>query len=221
MIGEDKAVSRPWEIPRLHLVTDDEVLRGEDFLAIARAVLEEGGPDLALHLRGPGTESRRLHSLACQLREPAKRSGSMLLVNDRLDVVLTLDLWGGHLGQRSLPPGVARRLLGPHRILGLSVHGAEEAAEGKAGAVDFLVVGTIYASDSHPERVGSGPGRIREVLKALDIPVLAIGGITPGRVAEVMAVGAHGVAVLSGVWASKDPAVAVGEYLEALGETNR
>jgi thiamine-phosphate diphosphorylase len=212
------ATRRGREIPRLHLVTGDAILRGEDFLAKARAVLEGTGPELAFHLRGPGMEGRDLYRLADELREPAGRSDSMLLVNDRLDVVLALGLQGGHLGQRSLPPRVARRLLGPDRVLGLSVHSADEALEGKGGVVDFLVVGTIYPSDSHPGGVPSGPDRIREVLRALPLPALAIGGITPGRVGGVLAAGAHGVAVRGGVWDLPDPVAAVQEYLAALRE---
>lgn len=205
-------------IPRLHLVTDDGVLRDHGFLSRARAILEEGGRGLALHLRGPTAEGREIYRIADDLREPAALSRSMLLVNDRLDVVLALGLQGGHLGQRSLAPEMARALLGPDRILGLSVHGASEALEGREGVVDFLVAGTVYPSSSHPGGGAPGPRRIREVREVSPLPVLAIGGITPGRVAEVVAAGAHGVAVLSGVWAREDPAAAVRDYLDALRE---
>ena len=205
-------------IPRLHLVTDDGVLRDPGFVQKALAVLEEGGGDVALHLRGPRAQGRDLHDLAAHLREPVALSRSMLLVNDRLDVVMALGLHGAHLGQRSLAPEVARNLLGPGRVLGLSVHSGSEALEGKEGVVDFLLAGTVYPSSSHPGGEAPGPARIREILEVSPLPVLAIGGITPGRVPEVMAAGAHGVAVLSGVWAREDPAAAVREFLDALRE---
>jgi thiazole tautomerase (transcriptional regulator TenI) len=200
------------------LVTDDEVLRDPGFERKARAVLEEGGEDLALQLRGPRAQGRELFVLARSLREPAALSRGMLLVNDRLDVVMALGLHGAHLGQRSLAPEVARNLLGPGQVLGLSVHSGPEALEGKEGVVDFLLAGTVYPSSSHPGGEAPGPRRVREILEVSRLPVLAIGGITPGRVPEVMAAGAYGVAVLSGVWAREDPAAAVREYLDALRE---
>jgi thiazole tautomerase (transcriptional regulator TenI) len=218
MTGGADAGLRGSGIPRLHLVTDDGVLRDPRFVQKARAVLDEGGEDLALHLRGPRSQGRDIHDLAAHLREPAALSRSMLLVNDRLDVVLALGLRGGHLGQRSLAPEVARKLVGPERVLGLSVHSGSEALEGKEGVVDFLLAGTVYPSTSHPGGEAPGPERIREILGVSSLPVLAIGGVTPGRVPEVMAAGAHGVAVLSGVWAREDPAAAVRDYLDALRE---
>jgi thiamine-phosphate diphosphorylase len=217
MMGEGR-VHRGSGIPRLHLVTDDGVLRDPGFAQRARAVLEEGGKDLALHLRGPRIQGRDLHDLAARLREPAALSRSMLLVNDRVDVVMALGLHGAHLGQRSLAPVVARKLLGPERVLGLSVHSGSEALEGKDGVVDFLLAGTVYPSPSHPGGEAPGPERIREIREVSPLPVLAIGGITPGRVPEVMAAGAHGVAVLRGVWGRENPVAAVRDFLDALRE---
>ncbi len=206
-------------IPRLHLITDDEVLAREGFPAAARAALEAGGPAIALHLRGPGATGRSLHSLASELLGPAARSGSAILVNDRLDIALTLPLAGAHLGQRSLPPADARRLLGQERVLGLSVHDGGEARLPGVGEMDFLVVGSIFSTSSHPRRRPGGLERIREVSAVVPgMPLVAIGGVTPARVGEIRAAGAHGVAVLSGIWASREPASAVLDYLDALGE---
>lgn len=206
-------------IPRLHLITGDEILRRGDFLDRAIEVLERGGSAVAFHVRGPGTSGRVIHDVAHTLAGPASRWGSALLVNDRLDVALTLRHAGTHLGQRSLPPSVARRLLGPERTLGLSVHDAAEAGLAGRGDVDFLVVGTVFATSSHPAREPGGLERIREVAGAAPgVPLVAIGGVTPQRVAGILAAGAHGVAVLSGIWASEEPSSAVRDYLDALRE---
>jgi len=213
-------------IPTLHIVTDDEILRREDFIFRAARVLEAGGEDVALHLRGPRTTGRILYSLARALQGIAQASGSTFLAHDRVDLDLDLALSGAHLGQRSLPPEVARDVLGPHRLLGLSVHGAEEAGEGLNGAVDFLLAGTIFPSASHPGGVpGGGPGgapggvaRIREIQGVTHLPLLAIGGITPKKVGEVLAAGAHGVAVRGGIWDAGDPTAATRVYLYELGK---
>jgi len=204
-------------IPRLHLVTDDGILAQEGFLSRAGSALEAGGGEVALHLRGPRTSGRGLYTLARALREPAEAAGSLLLVNDRLDVALTLDLPGAHLGQRSLSPRDARALLGPHRLLGLSAHSRQEARLGEDGLVDFLLVGTIFPTPSHRESIPGGVDRIAEVGAVTHRPLLAIGGVTPERVPEVMAAGAHGVAVRGGVWETMDPAASVRVYLGAMG----
>ncbi len=127
-------------IPRLHVVTDDEILARPDFETHAREVCEnleirespEGGVmggSLAFHIRGPRTTGQRLTRLARTLCGPAAASGITLLLNDRLDIALAVGAAGVHLGTRSMPPPEARRLLGAGRLLGVSVHSASEAVE--------------------------------------------------------------------------------------------
>ncbi len=202
-------------IPRLHLVTDDAVLARPDFLSRAGEVLEAGGDQVALHLRGPRMGGRDLYSLGMALGPGALRSGGLLLVNDRVDVALALGLRGVHLGQRSLTPAVARGLLGPEAVVGLSVHDLGEARVPGTEGASFLVVGSIYATTSHPERVPAGLGRIREIGAMTSLPLLAIGGVTPARVGELTRAGAHGIAVRGGVWDAEDPAGAVRVYLRS------
>ncbi len=203
-------------IPRLHLVTDDGILARGDFISRAEELLALGRGAIALHLRGPGTPGRALYELGAVLAARAAQSGSLLLVNDRLDVALALGIAGLHLGQRSVPVRVARALMGPEAILGLSVHGAREAGGEASQGVDFLLAGTIFATAAHPEREPGGLERIREVRGVSRLPVLAIGGVTPARVGEVMGAGAHGVAVRGGVWEAGDPGRALGVYLKEL-----
>ena len=180
--------------------------------------MEAGGEDLVFHLRGPRTGGRALYSLARGLKGPSEATGCTMLVNDRVDLALALDLSGAHLGQRSLPPRVGREILGPRRILGLSVHGAKEALEGPTGVVDFLLVGSVFPSRSHPAGLPGGVGLIQEVRKTGSAPPVAIGGITPERVEQVRQAGAHGVAVLGGIWDAGDPKAAVEVYLEELAK---
>lgn len=202
-------------LPPLHVVTDDAVLASPDFVARARGVLAAGGRRLALHLRGPATEGARLYAVAVELRAAARAAGALLLANDRVDVTLVADLDGIHLGRRSLPPSVVRPLLPPNRWLGVSVHDAPDARAASADA-DYLVVGTVFATASHPGRAGSGPAGVAQVRAAVGLPLLAIGGITVERVPEVVLAGAQGVAVMRGIWSAADPAAAVADYLGAL-----
>ncbi len=203
-------------IPSLHIVTDDEILRRPEFARRGLEVLETGGEEIALHLRGPRTPGRVLFSLGRELAAASRTFGALLLANDRVDLALALDLPGAHLGQRSIPPAAARKLLGPDRILGLSVHGLGEAREGGSRDVDFFLVGTIFPSRSHPSEPTGGVGRISEIRTGIGIPLMAIGGISPGRVEPVMNAGGSGVAVKGGIWDARDPVAAVEEYLSEL-----
>ncbi len=204
-------------IPRLHVVTDDEVLAGPDFHTRAESVLQAGGDRLALHLRGPGASGRRIHDAARALSPVAADTGGLLLVNDRVDVALALGL-GVHLGRRSLPVSDARNLAGTNVRVGAAVGSAEAAAAAAGAGADFVILGTIFPSSSHPGRPGAGPGLVGRASAEASVPVMAIGGITVERVRTVMAEGAYGVAVLSGVWAGPNPGARVQSYLGALHE---
>jgi thiamine-phosphate pyrophosphorylase len=179
------------------------------------SVLEAGQGALALHVRGPGLGGRVVYDRTRAVLGSASH-GAMVLVNDRVDVALTLAVDGVQLREGSLAVADARRLLGAERWIGASVHGAERARTAEDEGADFVVVGTLFATPTHPGRVGQGPGLLAEALASCELPLVAIGGITPQRAAEVRGAGAYGVAVLGGVWRSADPAAAVREYLQAI-----
>lgn len=199
-------------IPPLHVVTDDEVVARVDFAELARRVMAAGGSAVAFHLRAPRVSGRRTHDLAAVMRSIATETGARLIVNDRADVAAAVDADGVQVGARGLAPADARRVIGPHRLLGVSVHAAEEARAAVEGGADYVVAGTIWQTPSHPGRPGAGVGLIREIA-ALGIPVIAIGGVTAARTAEARDAGAAGLAVIRGVWDVADPAAAVNEYL--------
>ena len=201
----------------LHLVTDDAVLRRPDFVALATETMQAGGPALVFHVRGPATTGARLLELTKELVQMAEAAGVALVVNDRLDVAMALGIGWVHLGQRSLPPLEARRLLGPEAaVVGVSVHGPEEAAVAEEGRADYLMVGTMFATPTHSDAVPTGPGLLGMVSRVAAVPLVAIGGITPERVGAVVEGGASAVAVVSGVWESARPERAVEIYLGAL-----
>ena len=188
-------------IPRLHVVTDDRVLARTDFRAAAIEVLEAGGARVVLHVRGPHTSGRALYRAAAELIPPARRSGARLVVNDRVDVALALGINRVHLGGRSMPAAVARRLLGPDARVGRSVHSAAEAG-GDRGRIDYLFAGAVFATPSHAGIAPGGIDVVRAVAAASRAPVVGIGGITAARTARVLSAGARGVAVIRAVLAS-------------------
>lgn len=197
-------------VPVLHAVTDDAVLARPAVADTARAVFAAGGAALALHLRGPRTDGGRLFRLADSLRSAAREHGSMLVVNDRVDVALAVEADGVQLGGRSLAAADARRLVGPAMRIGVSVHGAGEVPD---PAPDWLLVGTLWPTPSHPGRAGAGPGLLGRMPRGA--PLVAIGGITVGRTPEAREAGACGIAVLGGIWDAAAPAEAVREFLDA------
>ena len=204
-------------VPRLHVITDDAVLALDGFVETAGAVLEAGSGGVALHVRGPRTTGRVLFETASRLRDTARRSGALLLVNDRVDVALAAGADGAHLGERSLPVDSARTLLGADRSVSASVHGPDALAAVAAAGANFALAGTVFPSASHPERPGIGADGLSGILAvAPGIPVLGIGGIVVDGVGAVLAAGAYGVAVLSGIWGRRDPVAAVLDYLAAL-----
>jgi thiamine-phosphate diphosphorylase len=208
------------DVARLHVVTDDEVLTRADFLDVAEAVLDSGGEALALHVRGPATDGRTLHEFVHAL-VVLRRSQARVFVNDRVDVALAAGADGAHLGGRSLSVREARALVGPAISIGISVHDSAGVAAARRDGAEYAFVGTLFATPTHAGRAGQGGALVSEVAKGADgLPVVGIGGITPGRVSDVIRAGGHGVAVIRGVWNAGDPARAVGEYLSALERAN-
>jgi thiamine-phosphate pyrophosphorylase len=199
-------------LPRLHLVTDTGIVARSDFLAAAERALGAGGVDVALHLRAPGASGRGLREIGGRVAALCGETGSLLIVNDRVDVALAIGAGGVQLGRGSFDVPDARRVVGPGPLIGVSVHPGEPVDE----AADFALAGTLFATASHPGHAGSGTAWLRTIV-GRGLPVIGIGGITPERAQEVLAAGAHGVAVMRAVWSAPDPGAAVTEILNALG----
>ena len=190
-------------LPRLHAVTGHEVLGLEDFPARAAAIAA-AGPAVALHARDRSSTGTQLTAVTQRLQALARPPGAAVFVNDRADLALALDTQGVQLGHDDLTPADVRRAFGARwqGWIGASVHSLEAAAA--AVDADFLIVGNIYPTASHPGRPGSGLTLLRDIV-TLGRPVVAIGGITTERVAEVCAAGAWGVATIRALWHAPDP----------------
>ena len=206
--------------PRLHVLVPDPVLQDADYRARLGPVAEAGGVATALQLRARRTSARRLHEVAEWLMGRAGRRGGegpALVVNDRVDVALAVGADGVHLREDSMPPRDARALVGASVLLGRSVH-APEAARAFDRQVDYLILGAVFATRSHPGRAPLDPRAVTKAVESSRAPVVAVGGIDPARATSLARTGVHGVAVMSGVWQARDPARAVHRYLEALIE---
>lgn len=161
-----------------------------------------GGVD-AVHLRDREAAARAVFARGREL-QAALDGQAWLVVNDRLDVALALGADGAQLGGGSLAVDDARRVA-PRLPLGVSVHSAPEAQAAERAGADWVVLGTIYPSRSHPGQPGAGPGLIGAAREMTRCPLIAIGGITPENADPVLAVGADGVAVITAITAAPSP----------------
>lgn len=165
----------------------------------------------------PLDDSQRL-AQADALRRLCARHGALFVVNDRIDIALAVDADGVHLGQGDLPVAVARRLIGPERLLGRSTHQLGQLRQAVAAGCDYVGVGPVNATPTKPGREPVGLAYVREAAAACPIPWFAIGGIEPGTLEPVLQAGAERVAVVRAVTAAADPAAASLALLSALGQ---
>jgi thiamine-phosphate diphosphorylase len=178
---------------------------------IATAV--RGGVGI-VQLRDRAAGAAELLARATALRQALPETP--LLVNDRVDVALALRADGVQLGAGALPVEAARRLMGPAAWIGRSVHSVAEAVTAEAEGADFLVVGTIYETASHPGKRPEGPALLEAVTAVVRRPLYANGGITAANAAECRRRGAHGVAVIRALSEAADPEAAARQLLMAI-----
>jgi thiamine-phosphate pyrophosphorylase len=201
-------------LPWVCLVTDHTVCDG--VMGLERAVMSalDSGVNI-VQLREKSLAAGELFELGRRLRRLTTEAGAALIVNDRADVALAVQADGVHLGESGLPVETARGLIGA-RLLGRSVHELTQAIEAEKSGVDYLVVGTIFRSASHPEAPAAGPRLIRKVNAQVNAPVMAIGGITADNAAQAIAAGASGVAVIRAILADSHPGQAARRLVDSV-----
>lgn len=207
-------------LPKLYAILDVDHLaaRGLDPVAVTDAWLAAGVR--LLQLRAKSLSLGPALDLADALTPRARRAGATFIVNDRADVARLCGADGVHLGQDDLRVDLARRILGPAALVGLSTHSARQARAGCTPAVSYLAIGPVFPTTSKaaPDAV-VGLAGVREAARIAaeaGLPLVAIGGITSDAAPAVLAAGATAVAVISGLLAG-DPAEGVRRYLDVLG----
>ncbi|HKE89255.1 MAG TPA: thiamine phosphate synthase [Gemmatimonadales bacterium] len=195
-------------LPRLHAITDERIARRADLEEILESLT---GIPLAAHARGHLLSGREQYELAIRLSaHPPIR----LFLNDRLDIALACGAAGVQLSRTSLLPADARRLA-PDWWIGSSVHSLDEARTARDWGADYLLVGPVYHTATHPTATPLGPETLGAIV-GLGLPVIAIGGVTPERARELAGVGAYGVAAIRAIWDADDPGAAARSLLEAV-----
>jgi thiamine-phosphate diphosphorylase len=189
----------------LHAITDAAVIAAPDF-AVRAGAIAAAGSVVALHARDRTASGAALTRVALRLAALAEPPEAAVFVNARPDVAEIAGAHGVQLGADDLRPADARASF-PRGWIGRSVHSAREAEVAAAEGADYLVVGNVYQTTSHPGRPAGGLALVRDSVR-LGLPMIAIGGVDPHRVAEVRDEGAYGVAAISALWWAADPAAA-------------
>jgi thiamine-phosphate diphosphorylase len=192
-------------LPRLHAVTDASVIAASDFPVRASAIAAAGSA-VALHARDRSAGGAALARVALRLVALARPPEAAVFVNARPDLAQATGAQGLQLGEGDLTPTEARAVF-PRGWIGRSVHSAGEAEQAAAEGANFLMVGSVYPTASHPGRSPGGLALVRDSVR-LGLPVIAIGGIDAARAVEVRDQGAWGVAAISALWRAPDPAAA-------------
>lgn len=200
---------------RLLLVTDRHLVRGRSLSTVLSQAIMAGVPSIQLRERDLPTGE--LLQLAQEIRSITTSYAVPLILNDRVDLVLALNLVGVHLRGNSLPVSAVRRLIGPDRLIGISTHSVEEVRRANHDGADYVIFGPIF--DTPSKRSFGAPlglDLLADACRRSSIPVFAIGGITRERVRDVRHAGAHGVAVSGALLTRDDIGEAVRELAHAL-----
>jgi thiamine-phosphate pyrophosphorylase len=200
---------------RLLVVTDRHQTKDRPLVSVLAQALQAG--NAAIQIRQRDLCAKDLFPRVGEIAQLAAAGGSQVLMNDRIDVALSFDGVGVHLRSDSLPVSVARRLIGPNRLLGVSVHSLSEAVDAERGGADYIVLGPIYATRSK-QRYGSplGLATLEQTVRAVRVPVVGIGGVTAGRARDMRAAGAFGVGVISAVLGAEDVDAATRALFDAV-----
>lgn len=199
----------------LYVVTDRQLTSGRSLRWVVEAALQGGAR--AFQLREKDLPPRELYPLALEMRQLTQTYGARLLINDRVDVALAVNADGVHLTTTSLPASIARRVLGPAPLIGVSTHTLAEAQAAAEEGADFLVFGPVFFTPSKaPYGQPVGLDALRAVRAAVKLPMLAIGGVKKANIDQVVAAGADGIAVISAIIGADDPTAASQELLATL-----
>lgn len=202
---------------RLYAVTDRAWAADEDALMDQIAAAIDGGAGI-VQLREKHLDHDAFLREARRFVALCREKGVISIINDAVDIAAAVGADGVHVGQSDLAAGRAREVLGPDKLIGVSAHSVEEALAAQAAGADYLGVGAAFVTGTKADAAPISRDTIRAITAAVDIPVVAIGGISRDNITELAGCGLDGVAVVSALFAQKDVKAAAKE-LYALSES--
>jgi thiamine-phosphate pyrophosphorylase len=204
--------ARPYSLSGLYIILDPSVCPARPLVEVLTATAEAGAALFQYRNKTASMKDAYVEALA--LRQAAAKAGVLFIVNDRCDLALAVDADGVHLGQGDLPLDLARQVMGPDKLIGISTHNPDQVREATAGKPDYLGFGPIFKPGSkqdHDPVVGLEG--LRAMRRLTSLPVFAIGGIQIDQAGEVLRAGANGVAVISAILKAPDISLAVKAFL--------
>lgn len=187
----------------LYLVADRSILgEDKDFLQSIEDAIS-GGVTL-IQLREKKSSTRKFYNIAKQVKKITSKYNIPLIINDRLDIALAVNAEGLHIGQDDIPLPIARKILGPNKIIGVSASNLDEATKAKKDGADYLGVGAVFPTTSKDDADSVSINTLKLIKGKVKIPVVAIGGINLENTHKVMKTGIDGIAVISAILKSDD-----------------
>ena len=190
----------------LYLVTDSQLLKGRKLETIVYQAIR-GGVSL-VQLREKKASSLDFYMIAKKVKEVTDKFDVPLIINDRIDIALSVDAAGVHIGQEDLPCKIARQILPKDKIIGVSVHNIEEALRAQEDGADYLGCGAVFTTSTKSDVSNLTIDKLAEIKKVVNIPVVAIGGINKDNVSSLRNTNIDGVAVVSAIVGNEDPKLA-------------
>ena len=187
----------------VYLVTDSRDKTEEEFLAIIEEAIE-GGTSI-VQLREKTASTKDFYELALKVKEITSRHDVPLLINDRIDIALAIDSEGVHIGQDDMPADIARAIIGDEKILGVSASTVDEAVKAQKDGADYIGSGAVFPTSTKDDADSVSKDELKEIVNSIDIPVVAIGGITLENAQELKDTGISGFSVVSAIMSAKDP----------------
>ncbi len=203
------------EALRLYLVTDPALHGGRGVAQTCEEALCAGVKFVQLRDKNASTLS--LYNSAVELRNLCHAHSSYFVVNDRIDVAMAVGADGVHLGQSDMPAGLARSILGPNAVIGVSVRTVEQAQKAMIDGADYIAANLVFSTNTKKDiKEPLGLDMVSALSDASSLPLIAIGGINPENTPTVMNAGCAGVAVVTAIMNADSPASEVARFLEAL-----
>ena len=187
----------------LYLVTDHRNKTEEEFLNIIEEAIK-GGTSI-VQLREETASTKDFYQLALKVKEITTRYDVPLLINDRIDIALAVDSEGVHLGQDDMPADIARKIIGDDKILGVSASTVEEAIKAQIDGADYIGSGAVFPTATKDDADSVSKEELKSIVDSIDIPVVAIGGITIENASELKDTGIAGFSVVSAIMSADDP----------------
>ncbi len=195
----------------LYLVTDNSNDTERFLKTIEEAIL---GGTTVVQLREKTADTLDFYKLALKVKEITAKYNVPLIINDRVDIALAIDADGVHVGQSDMPCDITRKLIGDDKILGVSANTVEEAKKAQKDGADYIGTGAVFPTSTKSDAKSVSKEELKQIVKSIDIPVVAIGGISIENAHELADTGISGLSVVSAIMSSDNPKKSSEELLK-------